>query len=122
LSEIQIAANSGNGKIATRNKHAHTRPHLFPFAANSAVKLAGASPMSICNTGISRDQLHGARPLAVTVKSACKLVGIGNTSMWALIKSGRVKTVSIGRRRLVIFTSLESLVADEAEQNHERRR
>jgi excisionase family DNA binding protein len=56
------------------------------------------------------------RPLAVTVKSACELVGVGNTTMWALIKAGRVKTVSIGRRRLVLYASLESLLAlsDEA--------
>lgn len=54
---------------------------------------------------------QGARPLAVSVKMACKLVGVGNTTMWALIKAGRVKTVSIGRRRLVIYSSLESLLA-----------
>jgi excisionase family DNA binding protein len=55
-------------------------------------------------------------PLAVTVKTACQLVGVGNTTMWALIKAGRVKTVSIGRRRLVIYASLKSLLAlsDEA--------
>ena len=60
--------------------------------------------------------LNQTRPLSVTVKTACQLVGVGNTTMWALIKAGRVKTVSIGRRRLVIYASLESLLAlgDEA--------
>jgi excisionase family DNA binding protein len=52
------------------------------------------------------------KPLAVTVKTACKLVGVGNTSMWALIKAGRVKTVNIGRRRLVTYASLELLVSE----------
>jgi len=51
------------------------------------------------------------KPLAVPVKSACRLVGVGNTSMWALIKAGRVKTVNIGRRRLVIYASLEALLS-----------
>ena len=45
------------------------------------------------------------------VKTACQLVGVGNTSMWALIKAGKVKTVSIGRRRLVIYASLEALLS-----------
>jgi excisionase family DNA binding protein len=52
------------------------------------------------------------KPLAVPVKTACQLVGVGNTSMWALIKAGRVKTVNIGRRRLVIYESLEALLSN----------
>ena len=63
------------------------------------------TPCSSC------DAPEGARPLAVSVKTACKLVGVGRTSMWALIKSGRVRTVSIGRRRLVIYASLETLLS-----------
>ena len=51
------------------------------------------------------------KPLAVSVKNACQLLGVGNTTIWGLIKDGRVKTVSIGRRRLVIYSSLE-YVAD----------
>lgn len=54
---------------------------------------------------------QAAKPLAVSVTTACKLLGVGNTTMWALIKGGRVKTVSIGRRRLVIYSSLELLLA-----------
>jgi excisionase family DNA binding protein len=69
--------------------------------------------MSIHSTGISREEREGARPLAVTVKTACKLVSVGNTTMWALIKVGRVKTVRVGRRRLVIYASLETLVSED---------
>jgi hypothetical protein len=61
------------------------------------------------------DYVQGIRPLAVPVKVACKLMGVGNTTMWGLIKAGRVRTVSIGRRRLVVYGSLELLLADEAE-------
>jgi excisionase family DNA binding protein len=67
--------------------------------------------MTIHSTGVPHEAPEGVRPLAVPVKTACKLVGVGNTTMWALIKAGRVKTVSIGRRRLVIYSSLESLLA-----------
>jgi excisionase family DNA binding protein len=70
--------------------------------------------MTIHTTGTSRDAPEDARrPLAVSVKTACKLVGVGNTTMWALIKAGRVKTVSIGRRRLVIYASLATLVSED---------
>jgi excisionase family DNA binding protein len=64
-------------------------------------------------TGNFSDIPNAARPLAVSVKTACKLVGVGNTTMWALIKAGRVQTVSIGRRRLIIFSSLESLLTSD---------
>jgi hypothetical protein len=55
---------------------------------------------------------NGIKPLAVPVKIACQLVGVGNTSMWALIKAGKVRTVSVGRRRLVIYASLEALLSN----------
>jgi len=80
--------------------------------------------MSIRSTGLSSHEREYApseaiatargppaiKTLAVTVKTARQVTGLGNTTMWALIKSGRVKTVSIGRRRLVVYASLESLV------------
>ena len=68
--------------------------------------------MSTDSTGITREVPEVAKPLAVPVKTACKLLGVGNTTMWALIKAGRVKTVSIGRRRLVIYASLEALISE----------
>ena len=71
--------------------------------------------MSIRGTANSDETAKGIKPLAVPVKTACKLVGVGNTIMWALIKAGRVKTVSIGRRRLIIYSSLESLLTADAE-------
>jgi hypothetical protein len=55
--------------------------------------------MTIHTTGMSCDVPESARPLTVSVKTACKVVGLGNTSMWALIKDGRVETICIGRRR-----------------------
>jgi hypothetical protein len=57
-----------------------------------------------------------AKPLAVTVPSACRLIGLGNTKMWELIKLGRVKTTCVGRRRLVVYSSLEALIAPDARE------
>ena len=69
--------------------------------------------MSIQSTGLSRHESGSAKPLAVTVKKACELIGVGNTTMYELIRAGRVKTMTIGRRRLIIYSSLEELVSDE---------
>jgi excisionase family DNA binding protein len=72
--------------------------------------------MSIPSTGLSREERKagstsgGLKPLAVPVNTASDLLGVGNTKMWELIKDGRVQTISIGRRRLVIYDSLERLV------------
>jgi excisionase family DNA binding protein len=66
--------------------------------------------MSISSTGLSHHELHGAKPITITVAMARKLSGLGNTTIWALIKSGKLKTVRIGRRRLVVFNSLEALL------------
>jgi excisionase family DNA binding protein len=67
--------------------------------------------MSICSTGHSRHELHGAKPLAVTVAVARSLSGLGNTTIWALIKSGKLESVRVRRRRLIIYRSLEKLLS-----------
>jgi excisionase family DNA binding protein len=74
---------------------------------------AQQSGLIIQSTGLSRDESGGARPLAVTVKKACELIGIGSTTTYQLIRDGRVKTTTIGRRRLVIYSSLEEAVSGE---------
>jgi excisionase family DNA binding protein len=50
------------------------------------------------------------KPLTVDIKTACRLVGIGHSTLWKLISSGKLKSISIGRRRLIIYSSLEQLV------------
>ena len=49
-------------------------------------------------------------PLSVTVRDACKIVGIGPTKLYELIGAKRVETVRIGRRTLVTTASLRRLV------------
>jgi hypothetical protein len=55
--------------------------------------------------------LHSAKPLTVTVAMARELSGLGNTTIWALIKAGRLESTTIGTRRLVIYRSLEELLS-----------
>jgi hypothetical protein len=50
------------------------------------------------------------KPLAVTVQRTQELLGIRNTKIWELINNGTLKTISIGKRRLVLYASIERLV------------
>jgi len=51
--------------------------------------------------------------IAVTVHRACEISGIGKTSIWALLKDGRLKAVRVPgvRRTLVSYASLAQLLA-----------
>jgi hypothetical protein len=71
--------------------------------------------MSVSSTGLSRHELHGAKPITVTVAMARKISGLGNTTIWLLIKQGKLETVHVGRRTLIRFTSLEALLAPDSE-------
>lgn len=71
--------------------------------------------MSIPSSGASRDlpnesEIAQAKRLAVPVDDACEIIGVGRTKMYELIDQGRVKSITIGRRRLVVYASLEALV------------
>jgi hypothetical protein len=51
------------------------------------------------------------KPLTVTVATARRVSGLGNTTVWALIKAQKLETVHVGRRTLITFRSLEALLA-----------
>jgi excisionase family DNA binding protein len=55
-----------------------------------------------------------SKPLAIPVNDALQAIGLGRTKFYELVKEGRIKTVVIGRRRLVVYSSLEALIASEA--------
>ena len=63
------------------------------------------------STGLPRHELHGAKPLTVTVAMAREISGLGNTTIWALIKKHDLETVCVGRRRLIVYRSLERLLS-----------
>lgn len=69
--------------------------------------------MSVPTTGLSHHELHGQKPLTVTIGTARKLSGLGNTKIWELIKHRKLDTISIGRRRLIVYASLERLLSPE---------
>jgi len=53
-------------------------------------------------------------PLTTTIAGTCEMLSIGRTKVYQLIREGRLKTAAVGRRRLVIVTSIRALVNDEA--------
>jgi hypothetical protein len=57
---------------------------------------------------------HPIEPLAVPVPEACEIGGFGMTTCWELITSGKLASVKIGRRRLVLYASLKQLLQPEA--------
>jgi excisionase family DNA binding protein len=50
------------------------------------------------------------RPVLVTVKAARLLTGLGNTKIYQLIGEKRLKSITVGRRRLIVYSSIENLI------------
>ena len=49
-------------------------------------------------------------PIAVSVNQAVNVSGLSRSKIYELIKEGRIKTRQIGRRRLIIMSSLRALL------------
>ena len=62
-----------------------------------------------------------APPLTVTVATAKEISGLGLTTIWGLLKSGKLEAVRIGRRTLITYRSLEALLAPRSEPAPRRR-
>jgi excisionase family DNA binding protein len=59
------------------------------------------------------NHFHQAKnlPRLLAIKQAIYELGISRTALYELIKDGKLKTVKIGRRRLVPIEAIEELVA-----------
>ncbi len=55
-----------------------------------------------------------AQRLTCTIDEACQATGIGRTKLYELIGAGYLDTTTIGRRRLVLVRSLQSLIGGNA--------
>lgn len=51
------------------------------------------------------------KPITITINEALRVSGLGRTKLYELIGSGTLKTITVGRRRLVVYASLEALAA-----------
>lgn len=48
--------------------------------------------------------------ITASVKEACEMTGLGKTKLYELIAEGKVKTTTVGRRRLVYVRSINALL------------
>lgn len=51
-----------------------------------------------------------AERLTCTIAEACEATGLGRTKLYELIGEGHLDTTTIGRRRLVLVRSLQTLL------------
>ncbi len=50
-------------------------------------------------------------PLAVSIKNAAKALGLGRTTIYAMIADGRLEAFKVGRRTLVRMESIRRVIA-----------
>lgn len=55
-------------------------------------------------------QRRESQRLAATVADTCHITGLGRTTVYELIAEGKLKSVAIGRRRLILMQSIEALL------------
>jgi excisionase family DNA binding protein len=48
-------------------------------------------------------------PLAVSINSAANALGVGRSSVYCLIKAGKLEAIKIGRRTLLTTASIKRL-------------
>jgi hypothetical protein len=67
--------------------------------------------MRFDETKTSRD------PITVTIREACRITGLGPTTLWKLRKAGRLKEAKIAGldRTLILFSSLQELLSPDAQ-------
>lgn len=59
-------------------------------------------------------------PLLLTVEEAASLLRLGRTRVYQLVMGGKIQSVKVGRRRLVVRQGLEEFVAQLVEDQAAR--
>lgn len=66
------------------------------------------------------------RPLMLSVEQVCRLLGVGRTTLWAMVRDGEIGAVKRGARLLFPLPIVEDYVAEQAvrarEQAEQRQR
>ena len=55
----------------------------------------------------------GVNPLAVSPRKAATYLDVGHDAIYQLLRQGRLRSVKLGRRRLIPVSELERFLADE---------
>lgn len=67
--------------------------------------LAGLSPI----TGTHPETKQNMEPLAISINATAKALGVGRSSVYSLIKTGKLEAIKIGRRTLLTTASIKRL-------------
>lgn len=51
------------------------------------------------------------RPLLISIASVCHMTGLGRTTIYEEIRSGRLRSAKVGRRRVVASAWLEDWIS-----------
>jgi excisionase family DNA binding protein len=65
---------------------------------------------------MNADALAELRPLALSVEEAALVLGLGRTVTFRLIRSGQLRSFTVGRRRLVPMAACEQYIAERMAQ------
>jgi excisionase family DNA binding protein len=75
--------------------------------------------------GVVPNEIHGSRtverkvtpnmntPMAMSPRDAARAIGISRSTLYRLIKQGRIRTVKLGRRTLVPTSALAELISED---------
>jgi excisionase family DNA binding protein len=88
---------------------AASRERLLPIAYS--FQFAYPRRMNVDHTvGVKTVQVDTSAPLLVPVEEAARLLGLGRTQTYGLISSKELRSVKVGRRRLVSRRHVEDFV------------
>ena len=51
------------------------------------------------------------KPILLKQKDAQRIIGVGNTKWFELVKAGKVRVVEVGGRKMAVYASLEALAS-----------
>jgi excisionase family DNA binding protein len=59
---------------------------------------------------IPNDLERNQTPRLLSVASACQILGLSRTSLYALMASGQIRSVTVGRRRFVPSDAIDEFI------------
>lgn len=57
------------------------------------------------------------KPITVSIKKMCKLTGVKRSKAFGLARDGEVVRVKVGRKTLITYASIESLIERNAQKS-----
>ena len=59
-------------------------------------------------------------PALLSVEQSARYLGVGRTQVFVLLREGRLRSVKVGRRRLIPRSELDRYITEEVEREQER--